>query len=1136
MSTRVLTKIFVRLVVCGFCACAFASAEAVSFDYLDSSEQLDFNPGHFVLDGTGAWAVGNATVHFRADGSSDVVVPSHLAGGDALIARTPDGGVVEAPLSIFGTPQAVPCSIFKRNSNGALQWQQAIGARCDWLASDANGVIWVMVQAQGLQLYRVSADGSGFAPVSVDRFVLLGTQPVLAGATGGIYLVGSSDGAASPSASIVKLDSNGNVAWRWADSPSTSSGSRLHEIALDAAGNIHAAGADSPIADASLIAVSLTPTGALRWTRHYDNRAADGMSGFATATDGSSYVVVRPSGSPAAVDRIGDDGTLAWTHAIPLDGPGSFLSSLDYHWGVRVAANGDALVLADSPASSVASVTKLFRFSPDGNVIATSTITGRPDSTSVGVSAMTTLPDSSVLLTTYSNTDLIDAAGVSTSAASTGQWLHLDRSGQVLPRPFAVAKVVYNASLLDSVIEPDGTTYLLTQTLLNEFSRPQDNIAGAIASRYALTKISPQGTRMWKSAWDGYWLIPSLSVGPDRICIGGDRADYYIGGWDPNHLPVGGIPDMRVQCHAKDTGATMWSTVLQAHSASSAPSPLAFRVLSDSTSVASYLSSDPSEQVMVASIDAAGHAIQTHTSSTAQTTGVGADGNLLLQGTLTPTLEVARPDGTVLYEQTLTSVQTIAAAEYLHDGTVQFLGISADAHVVLGLLGTNGSVRWTTSIADASTTTNPLRFSASSDGGDIFVALSVGQTSTQLLRIDRATGSIGWRKTIEVANGASSIVLNPGGTKFGFFSFYPHKIGYQVVDRASGSSNATTFIACGAADCEGVFPGRVGVSADGTLRFVLGFGNGYDSASSAAQVIGIDSVFAHSVTIPAAQTGVSGAWYAPYESGQGFLIDYIASAHLIFIPWFTYTQAGGNDPAALAWFTLEGSPASGGTDANFTIYSTEGGIFQSGTVAAHSVGSAQIQFFDCNHGKLSYQFHQGVNGGAQGSIDIMRLTPSTVPCQLASGATQPAGNANPPGAGFDAKQGGSWHDPATSGQGVEFAVIPAGNGFPGTLFGAWFTYDPAGAADDPSQQHWFTLQGDLSAASGGSVTVPIYGTIGGSFDNAPTSNTTRVGEAIVTFAGCTSVTVDYRFDNTDAAHAYRGLSGSMHLAKLGGCS
>jgi hypothetical protein len=115
-------------------------------------------------------------------------------------------------------------------------------------------------------------------------------------------------------------------------------------------------------------------------------------------------------------------------------------------------------------------------------------------------------------------------------------------------------------------------------------------------------------------------------------------------------------------------------------------------------------------------------------------------------------------------------------------------------------------------------------------------------------------------------------------------------------------------------------------------------------------------------------------------------------------------------------------------------------------------------------------------------------------------------------------------------------IIPPGSGFGGLVFVAWFTFDPANQADDPAQQHWFTLQGDLSAATNGTVNLPILRTIGGSFDATPTGNTAVVGHATLGMQACDKARLDYQFDQSEVAHAFAGLSGTMNLVKIGGCT
>jgi hypothetical protein len=300
-------------------------------------------------------------------------------------------------------------------------------------------------------------------------------------------------------------------------------------------------------------------------------------------------------------------------------------------------------------------------------------------------------------------------------------------------------------------------------------------------------------------------------------------------------------------------------------------------------------------------------------------------------------------------------------------------------------------------------------------------------------------------------------------------------------------------------------------------------------------VFGIDSIGTVAPTIPVLQPGIAGAWYAPYETGQGFTIDYIASSNTLFVPWFTYTQAGGNDPANRNWFSLQGVANTGATSANLTIYTNDGGTFASGTTSSQPVGTGTLTFTDCNQGTLEYHFNGDTNGGASGVISLVRLTPAADDCVLADGSTWPV-NAIPPANGFATSQSGSWYDPVTSGQGIEFSITPPADGSSGALFGAWFTYDPSGASDDPRKQNWFTLQGDLSGTVVGEATVGIFSTLGGTLDGTPATTTVMVGHATIAFSGCESAVVHYQFDDTGLAHAYRNLSGTLNLIKIGGCA
>ena len=113
----------------------------------------------------------------------------------------------------------------------------------------------------------------------------------------------------------------------------------------------------------------------------------------------------------------------------------------------------------------------------------------------------------------------------------------------------------------------------------------------------------------------------------------------------------------------------------------------------------------------------------------------------------------------------------------------------------------------------------------------------------------------------------------------------------------------------------------------------------------------------------------------------------------------------------------------------------------------------------------------------------------------------------------------------------QFAEQPGG-----IFFAPWFTFDPAGTADDAGRQHWFTLQGNLAQARDGTVELVLVQTLGGAFDRVPTYNANAVGSATLQMQGCDRARLDYRFDDTNGAGAFRARSGMLQLTRAGGCA
>jgi hypothetical protein len=285
--------------------------------------------------------------------------------------------------------------------------------------------------------------------------------------------------------------------------------------------------------------------------------------------------------------------------------------------------------------------------------------------------------------------------------------------------------------------------------------------------------------------------------------------------------------------------------------------------------------------------------------------------------------------------------------------------------------------------------------------------------------------------------------------------------------------------------------------------------------------------------VRADQDVLEGAWYQPLTSGQGVLFDYLPESRTWFGTWHTSDLSGVNSRAGLRWFTLQGQANSEGTQADLGIYVASGGVFDNAPrVGSTRIGDASLKFDSCGSANLEYRITSGELQGSAGSIPLRLLTPHPGTCAALgqTPASAPISERN----GISSRYSGTWYQPDTSGQGIEAAIRPElGNG---TIVAGWFTFDPQGSADDAQAQHWFTLQGDLSTAANGAVTLPIFRTIGGTFDQNGSRNTVRVGEATWSFQGCNQSQLSYHFDNTDVAGVFAERSGVILLQRLGACA
>ncbi len=271
--------------------------------------------------------------------------------------------------------------------------------------------------------------------------------------------------------------------------------------------------------------------------------------------------------------------------------------------------------------------------------------------------------------------------------------------------------------------------------------------------------------------------------------------------------------------------------------------------------------------------------------------------------------------------------------------------------------------------------------------------------------------------------------------------------------------------------------------------------------------------------VDADQFALTGTWYDPATSGQGVLAEVYPDRDsdgkaLFGGGWFTFDGSGNPQ-----WYTLQGSmtAAHGGAYA-LTIYQATGGVFNAPpAVDTTSVGSAALTFYDCTHTALVYQF----NDGRSGTIPLSRLS-NTSACSTAV----PAVAQTPPPNYNDVLHSGAWYNPATSGQGLLFDIVPSQT----TLFAAWYTYAPAAeGATGTATQRWFTLQtnaytpGNLSLSG-----VPIYATSGGVFNAIAPVSITQVGTTDIVFISCNAMTLHYVFTDGE----FKGLGGTIQTQTI----
>ena len=295
-----------------------------------------------------------------------------------------------------------------------------------------------------------------------------------------------------------------------------------------------------------------------------------------------------------------------------------------------------------------------------------------------------------------------------------------------------------------------------------------------------------------------------------------------------------------------------------------------------------------------------------------------------------------------------------------------------------------------------------------------------------------------------------------------------------------------------------------------------GGGRGY----AATAVLGLN-LDASTATVEQDQKGLTGLWYDPTTSGQGFGIEFFpdlsaAGEGAVFGTWFSYASTVGGAEQQ-RWYTFEGPVVAGAATAFAQIYENDGGNFAAPPItSSRSVGTAMLNFSSCTRGQLTYEFSDG--SARKGIIPLSRLTPNVICAAPPTSATN-----------ADFALSGNWYDATTSGQGFFVEMNPLAP----ICFFAWYTYAQNGQAiGGAASQRWFTAQ-TTYAPGARTFSMPLFLTTGGLFDTPtvplPSTQSLAVGTSTLAFASCTRATLTYAF----SAGPNAGRSGTIALTRVG---
>lgn len=688
-------------------------------------------------------------------------------------------------------------------------------------------------------------------------------------------------------------------------------------------------------------------------------------------------------------------------------------------------------------------------------------------------------------------------------------------SGVEITAPSMLGKGKTQQKILAAIVAEDGNGFVVNQNIDK----------GKSLTR--LEAFSESGAQLWKRTIAD---VGSAQVWANdvRVCVSKLNTSFS---------------DATLGCFATATGAELSSNVI--------PNVAAPRIrtlfLTDGRLRVVYATGASGVKIVDVANDGSFNEINVVTNQIKSIIDIGASGGILIAATapnssLAIELIALLPSGAISFRRAIANNVSLnqISGRVLENSEVV---ISTPSQSPPGgtfdtvLLNAAGVERW--AVASSRLSANDYGAKILADDKNVYlVRRENSNTKTRVYALSLGSGNAVWTQELKVAPDATTdLYVAPNSDELLVFTSSETGVQLSRLNSASGALLEQRFLDCKIARCT-LRANNISSAGDFiTVSETKEFGH-------KEIVLGRAVVTNIAVQISTDQAGLSGAWYTPQISGQGFFLEYFPQNKLLFAPWFTFAneffEAGAapnsDDVAKLRWYTLSGTVEPGAKVAQLEIRRNVAGAFNSAPITESTVvGTATLRARDCNRATLEFEFIPSEAAGKYGLLPLDRLAGGSAPCQLSNGQTLPGRDARTARGGFDGRQSGSWYQPQTAGQGFMMTVQPATDAVPGFFFGGWFTYD-VGAPNDPTSQHWLTLSGEIPVnAQAGVVPVVIYRTLGGQLASVPTQNNAILGHGSVSFSGCASALLRYQFDDALIAGAFRARVGEINLQRLGAC-